>query len=511
MKKYLLLLALVSLMFGITVWQAQGQATASSETRSPTLDWDSRLDGLNVTYQPAADCSAGCWRLESAQYEDESESGGNHNIYGRMRDENGTLLVNATWYVAWPDGTSPPIYTKPEPDWSDFPINACYYPDQGQAGGYRAYAGNNETQSDKVSGMGLPYCWHVNFKLIWQWQPAGAEPTQTATQVPTETATETPLPDSTPTITATPNTNLIARLWLPLVLRQEAAVAPSPTATATAASSEATATATATAEGMPFGGEIVQTLTNCGLTQVFGVVHDAAGQPLPGTRVRLTWDNGKTYYATAGDYDRPETDASGWDFVLANGMVPNTWRVAIVDEAGNLLSKDVEVQTDGHCNGDTVNVAKVRFSESTSPPTATATAAASSPTATAASSPTATATPGGMPFGGEIVETFVNCGLTQVFGVVHDAAGQPLPGTRVRLTWDNGKTYTATAGDYIRPETDDSGWEFTLNTALVANTWRVAIVDQAGTLLSEEVYVQTDSHCNSGAVNVAKVRFMGTQ
>ena len=277
-----------------------------------------------------------------------------------------------------------------------------------------------------------------------------------------------------------------------------------------------------------FGGEVMSHSANCGLTQVFGIVQNANGEPLVGPRLRLTWDtsNGVNYYTNAGLYIRPETDASGWEFFLNSSPVANTWRVAVVDALDNLLSEEVELQTDGNCNEGAANIIKVRFfipnataptatpapsGATTTPiavsstPTPTAINATATPTITPSPSPTGS----GMAFTGEVAQTWTNCGLTQIFGVVHDAAGQPLPNTRLRLTWDatDAPTYYVTAGQYVRPETDASGWEFFLNSYPVANTWRVALVDDAGALISDDLSVNTEGHCNTNAVNVVKVRF----
>jgi hypothetical protein len=123
--------------------------------------------------------------------------------------------------------------------------------------------------------------------------------------------------------------------------------------------------------------------------------------------------------------------------------------------------------------------------------------------------PTPQPEPDNNPFRGEIVETFSNCGLTQLFGVVHDGDGTPLPGVRVQVTWraPDAEIYTTIAGDYVRPETDESGWDIFLNSMPVANAWYVAVVDEGGDLLSREVRIDTANSCNEGDVNIAKIRF----
>lgn len=161
----------------------------------PEMEWDPRLDPLHVTYHPAADCSQGCWRLRSARYEDPTESNGTHNIYARLLDGTGKQMGGAPWHSAWPDGDVR-ILSKPAPEWADFPMYAWYYWEQGP-GPYRSYAGDAESRSDSVRGMGLPVRQHVNFRLTWQW----VEPPPTPTATPTNTATPTATPTATATVT----------------------------------------------------------------------------------------------------------------------------------------------------------------------------------------------------------------------------------------------------------------------------------------------------------------------
>lgn len=137
---------------------------------APALDWDSRLTEIGVTLTPAQECSGGCWKLITARYEDDQESGGNHNIFTRLYSESGDIIAGAPWHVRWPDGNIT-VYSKAPPEWADFPIFDCYFPDR-ERGAYSAYAGDDPLKSDTVSGMGLPACFHVNYRLEWQFQVA---------------------------------------------------------------------------------------------------------------------------------------------------------------------------------------------------------------------------------------------------------------------------------------------------------------------------------------------------
>lgn len=147
-------------------------APAGSLQGAGALEWDERFPGLGVTLEPAEECSTGCWRLITGRYEDVDESGLNHNVYSRLYNEAGDMVAGAPWHVAWPDGNVT-IYSKAPPEWADFPIFACYNPTNGP-GPYRAYAGDDEARSDRVVGIGLPQCQHVNFRFEWRYQPAAA-------------------------------------------------------------------------------------------------------------------------------------------------------------------------------------------------------------------------------------------------------------------------------------------------------------------------------------------------
>lgn len=170
--------ALLLLMMGLCSVDAP---PVQSKGEYPVF-WDSRLPALNVTYHPATDCATGCWRLHSGIFEDSHESGGQHHIFGRLTINNQSP-AGLPWHVAYPDGNVR-ILTKAAPEWSDFPMFAEYDPDEGEAGPYYAYAGDDTTRSDTVRGMGLPERQHVNFRLIWVWVNSNTPPTATPTPTP---------------------------------------------------------------------------------------------------------------------------------------------------------------------------------------------------------------------------------------------------------------------------------------------------------------------------------------
>lgn len=182
---------LVALLLTTAVLLLLLAQTVHSQSPFPVY-WDSRLDALNITYHPATDCSAGCWRLVSAEYLDEGQSAGLHHAFARTLDAAGNQIVDR-FTVGWSEG-SVTVETKPPPDWGDVALWDCYFPNQGEAGGYRAWAGIWEANSDTVEGLGLPYCWHVSYRLTWQWVENNGGGTATPTATPTLAPTATPTP-----------------------------------------------------------------------------------------------------------------------------------------------------------------------------------------------------------------------------------------------------------------------------------------------------------------------------
>lgn len=309
-------LVVLAVMGGLLLFGGSRESRARSLAEAGETwpkEWDPRLDGLNVTYHPAIDCSQGCWRLESARFEDVDESNGLHHIWVRLLDAHGQQVADLPWHVAWPDGNVR-LMSKASPDWADFAMYAGYDPAQG-AGPYRAYAGDDETRSDGVHGMGLPLNQHVSFRLVWRW---------------VEEATSPPA----------------YRLFMPLVVRQPSPT-PAPTPTGEAPTPTPTPTSTPSPTPVPttqYTGAFVRWEPNCGGTQVKGTVRDAAGNPLPGVTVRVL-----LFGIQHGN--PPVTNDQGFyefnRFGTSDPLLEIDYTVAIIDPAtGALLSNEVYVRTD---------------------------------------------------------------------------------------------------------------------------------------------------------------------
>ncbi|MDQ7029768.1 MAG: carboxypeptidase-like regulatory domain-containing protein [Ardenticatenia bacterium] len=298
--------AFVVLIVIITaVFNALGTSPLAITGATLTLEWDPRLDDLQVTYRPAEECAQGCWRLVSARFEDVDESNGLHHIWARLLDADGQQVADRPWHVAWPDGDQR-LMSKAAPDWADFAMYAGYDPANGP-GPYRAYAGDDERRSDVVLGMGLPLNQHVSFRLVWQW-------------------TDSPSASPTPASGA-------PRVFLPIIVRQ---LPPTPTATPT---SSPTPTPTPQYTGVLVGWE-----PNCAGTQVKGTVRDVDGTPLPGIAVRVL-----LFGIQHGDLLVTDTNGAYEfnRFGTSDPLLEIDYTVAVLDPAtGTLLSNEVYVRTD---------------------------------------------------------------------------------------------------------------------------------------------------------------------
>lgn len=109
------------------------------------------------------------WVLVSVLYEDELQSGGNHNIYFQVQDAAGNPKANVKCFVDYPQDPSDPhqpiLHLSDQNGQANEPINANL--DIHLLNGpYWAYI-QDPNLSDKVTGMGLPEHHHVNFRLTF--------------------------------------------------------------------------------------------------------------------------------------------------------------------------------------------------------------------------------------------------------------------------------------------------------------------------------------------------------
>ncbi len=349
-------LLIVGVLVGLSILGGQQALPLAATGAVPSLEWDPRLDDLNVTYRPAENCAQGCWRLISARFEDVDESNGLHHIWVKLLNADGEQMAGQPWHVAWPDGNQR-LLSKAAPDWADFAMYAGYDPATGP-GPYRAYAGDDEQRSDVVLGMGLPLKQHVSFRLVWQWAEPGSSVSPTPSASPTPAGTPSPSSAFLPIIVRQPTPTPVPATPTPTPLpasptptptsTPSSASSPTPTPTSTPSSSSSptptpTPTATSTSSAQ-YTGVFVGWEPNCSGTQVKGTVRDADGTPLPGVTVRVL-----LFGIQHGD--PPVTDANGFyefnRFGTSDPLLEIDYTVAIIDPAtGDLLSNEVYVRTD---------------------------------------------------------------------------------------------------------------------------------------------------------------------
>ena len=151
------------------------QVSATPQTTASPPTWDSRLTDLGI-YYTETNVAAGTfyWKLISGVYEDQNQSGGNHNIYYKALDSVGNPIANQRCWAAYPTSnptTTVELFTKGAVDGylGDYAMagnNWCPYYPQGPRGPYGAYV---DGPSDQVWGMGMPCNLHVNYRLTWRW------------------------------------------------------------------------------------------------------------------------------------------------------------------------------------------------------------------------------------------------------------------------------------------------------------------------------------------------------
>jgi len=140
------------------------------------MEFDARLTNLGIK---ATQTSNAIWDLTVAKYQDETEAGGNHHIYFTVLDAGSKPMPNVTCVVDWVgrEAGDPPTKVTTDangqanvPIYANLDIHLLNGP-------YFAFVGD-QSQSDVVSGMGLPEHRHVNFLLTFARQTtAGLEQT----------------------------------------------------------------------------------------------------------------------------------------------------------------------------------------------------------------------------------------------------------------------------------------------------------------------------------------------
>lgn len=134
----------------------------------PPLVWDEeRADYLGVILERAP-CVRECWRLVELDIKDDIEGAGRHAFFVKAFD-NGHQLDGIPIRVSWPGGGAT-AQTKSPPDWGDFALWDCFFPELGEQGAYSGSIGAIG-QGDIIRYMGLPACNHWSFWAVYEWVP----------------------------------------------------------------------------------------------------------------------------------------------------------------------------------------------------------------------------------------------------------------------------------------------------------------------------------------------------
>jgi hypothetical protein len=126
---------------------------------------DPRLAALNIRVEPAqAKPGESYWKLVRAEYQDPTQSGGNHHMLYMLLDDKGKpVLVQRVFQGLadiQADSFTDAFGRAKIPMWEN------YYPDNGETGPYSAWIAG--LPSDKIIGLGMPNGMSVNFVLTWQ-------------------------------------------------------------------------------------------------------------------------------------------------------------------------------------------------------------------------------------------------------------------------------------------------------------------------------------------------------
>jgi len=129
------------------------------------VEWDWRLDALNVTVEPAqVEPGLMYWKLVRAIYQSPAESNGTHHIVYTVVNERNVPVEYQKVKQSWSDGETEAMTN--EDGEARITLWLGYAPDRGERGAYAAWI--DGLPSDRVVGLGLPAKRHVSFLLTWR-------------------------------------------------------------------------------------------------------------------------------------------------------------------------------------------------------------------------------------------------------------------------------------------------------------------------------------------------------
>lgn len=129
------------------------------------------------------------WSLTDCRYQDDTQSGGQHNVYVTVLDQNGAPISGATVHQKWTDGN---IAQSTFAGVTNFAMGASHCDPLGGRPGALSFYIESPSMSDVSTGECMPLNRHVNFLLTFQWVTGN-------TATPTTTLPDlipTPIPSS---------------------------------------------------------------------------------------------------------------------------------------------------------------------------------------------------------------------------------------------------------------------------------------------------------------------------
>jgi hypothetical protein len=174
-----------------TVQAAEGEPPPDPLRPPEGVEWDSRLTAMRVSIAPVVGLAPGqsYWKIVSAQYEDEKQSGGDHTFYYTVLDQSGAPIQGVQIQMDFqgrdPRDVPTPVYTDPFgcANYGLYAGPVGWDPSR-FIGPYTAWVGdpdlrgNNPTGilGEKLVGVGLPMNRHVCFLVTWRKTIVGGPP-----------------------------------------------------------------------------------------------------------------------------------------------------------------------------------------------------------------------------------------------------------------------------------------------------------------------------------------------
>ncbi len=168
---------------GATIWITAALTSGEAGPALPVkVEIDPRLAPMHVTVQPIQVApDQPYWKIVAVRYQDENESGGNHNVYCTVLDELGVPAIGVPIRLDWqgrePGDTPSTVSTDGNGNgnvaiWAG---QRGWRPEEGP-GPYTVWVGDPDLRGnepthirgEKLVGMGLPMNRHVNFIVTWQ-------------------------------------------------------------------------------------------------------------------------------------------------------------------------------------------------------------------------------------------------------------------------------------------------------------------------------------------------------